>query len=915
MLAGVLAGACVAELQTSWLQSKVLAATGRQLWYRVEAGQSGEIAAPKDGPYNVQFGYTRVPDYLKRLRVRGYEVTAQARISQYFHKLMSWGINAPYHEKDQAGLRITGARKAVLYSERYPSRTYGRFEEIPRVVVESLAYIENREILNTGNPYRNPSVEWDRLTLALVDVGLNRIYSGHAVSGGSTLATQLEKMRHSPGGVTAGAGEKARQMMSASVRAYLDGESTIEARRRILKDYLNWIPLSAIAGYGEVRGLGDGLWAWYGEDFYKANLTLRRKEASAEQGRMYRAALSLLLALRRPTFFLQDNQAALWERTDGYLRLMAGEGIISKELCEAALAARVEPRDRVPAVVKRYAADKAIDGVRNQLLGMLGMDSLYDLDRLDLSVETTLDGPATRMVSTTLESFHDPLMAARSGLMGHRLLNGVTGEVVYSVLLYERTATGNLLRVQADNYDQPLNINDGTRLELGSTAKLRTLVHYLEIIAGLHRQYQGWTAEQLRKEPVYWKDKLRRWSIDYLRYAADKSLKPMLEAAMERYYWAVPDEPFFTGGGIHRFSNFESKDDYAGMTLREAFYRSVNLVFIRLMRDISWYHIMSLDGVTPATLDKDNDRVRRKYLERFADREGKQFLIKYYRDFKADISITAGKWSHPLAIWLDKYLKANPKAGLREVFEASRSERQTVYEWLFLARQKEARDKRVFIMLEEEAFGRILGSWKRVGYPFETITPSLATAIGSSGDNPAALAELAGILVNDGKRWPRSRIERLHFAQGTPMETVLERKRAAAEQVLPKEVAEVIREAMVGVVEKGTAVRAAGGLLLPDGTRMPVGGKTGTGDNRRETYGRGGVVLHSRPMNRTATFVFFVGDRYFGVVTAFVNGEEAGGFSFTSSLPVQVFKSLSPVFARVGDRDVVLSASARSLAE
>jgi hypothetical protein len=319
--------------------------------------------------------------------------------------------------------------------------------------------------------------------------------------------------------------------------------------------------------------------------------------------------------------------------------------------------------------------------------------------------------------------------------------------------------------------------------------------------------------------------------------------------------------------------------------------------------------------VTPATLDRDNDRVRRKYLERFADREGKQFLIKYYRDFKAGIAITAGKWSHPLASWLDKYLKANPKAGLREVFEASKGERQAVYEWLYLARQKEARDKRVFIMLEEEAFGRILGSWKRVGYPFETITPSLATAIGSSGDNPAALAELAGILVNDGKRWPRSRIERLHFAQGTPMETVLERKRPSAEQVLPKEVAEVIREAMVGVVEKGTAVRAAGGLLLPDGTRMPVGGKTGTGDNRRETYGRGGVVLHSRPMNRTATFVFFVGDRYFGVVTAFVNGEEAGGFSFTSSLPVQVFKNLSPVIARVGDRDVVLSASARSLAE
>ncbi|MBK6356965.1 MAG: hypothetical protein IPF44_09665, partial [Betaproteobacteria bacterium] len=39
------------------------------------------------------------------------------------------------------------------------------------------------------------------------------------------------------------------------------------ARRRIVLDFVNPAPLGGIPGYGEVIGLGDGLWAWYGQDF------------------------------------------------------------------------------------------------------------------------------------------------------------------------------------------------------------------------------------------------------------------------------------------------------------------------------------------------------------------------------------------------------------------------------------------------------------------------------------------------------------------------------------------------------------------------------------------------------------------------------------------------------------------------
>jgi membrane peptidoglycan carboxypeptidase len=69
----------------------------------------------------------------------------------------------------------------------------------------------------------------------------------------------------------------------------------------------------------------------------------------------------------------------------------------------------------------------------------------------------------------------------------------------------------------------------------------------------------------------------------------------MLDAAMERTYSANPAEGFFTGGGLHHFDNFEPEDDHKTMTVREALTRSVNLVFIRLMRDVV-RHVIA-DGV------------------------------------------------------------------------------------------------------------------------------------------------------------------------------------------------------------------------------------------------------------------------------------------------------------------------------
>jgi len=58
-------------------------------------------------------------------------------------------------------------------------------------------------------------------------------------------------------------------------------------------------------------------------------------------------------------------------------------------------------------------------------------------------------------------------------------------------------------------------------------------------------------------------------------------------------------------------------------------------------------------------------------------------------------------------------------------------------------------------------------------------------------------------------------------------------------------------------------------------------------------------VLEERHVSRTATFVFFAGERFYGVITATVIGPESGEYAFTSSLPVQVLKDLAPLLAPV----------------
>jgi membrane peptidoglycan carboxypeptidase len=552
--------------------------------------------------------------------------------------------------------------------------------------------------------------------------------------------------------------------------------------------------------------------------------------------------------------------------------------------------------------------------------------------------------------------------AKARGLTGPNLLgNEDPANVKYSVVLYEKGADRNYVRIHADSLDQPFDLNSGAKLILGSTAKLRTLVTYLDIIARLHDRYSNMPAAELRKlATAKDSDPLTRFVVGYMLDGKDKRLQAILDAAMQRRYSSNPGERFFTGGGVHTFSNFQRSDNGKNPSVELAVTTSNNLAFVRIMRDIRDFYLK--EDERNAAKDGSQANVRTDYLTRFADQEGKTYLNRFYDDFRgkkaddvlatlvsktrkvprrlaivyrsvrpeaseADLrlflykalpkakltpkqiaslydSSSIDKYSladraylagvHPLQLWLAAYLQDHEGATRTEVTEASVDERQDAYAWLFKTKSARKQDVRIRVLREQDAFRQIHLDWRKQGYPFAFLVPSLATAIGSSGDRPEALAHLMGIIQNDGVELPTVKIEKLTFAAGTPYETEMAIAPDAPRRVYPSEVAATVRKALTNVVAEGTGVRFRGAYHDLSGGPLVVGGKTGTGDNRFDTFRNGRQLSSSRVVDRTATFVFFLGDRYYGTVTAYVSGAAAARYKFTSALAVQLLKSMAP---------------------
>lgn len=979
----VLGSAAVFEANTSFFLSKYFRSVAEgKVDTEVQKGDCS-VAPPAAGPVDERLGYTHALEYRKRLEGKGFELACDEPYLK--REVLGIELFPIYDEKYQAGLRILDDTGTQLHSFDYPLRTYKDFEALPPLMVKTLLLVENRKLLADNPASQNPAIEWERFFAAMFEYGVKKpgqmlgLSSKERAAGGSTLATQIEKFRHSPDGITGSPVEKLRQMSTASVRSYMDGTDTVAHRRDLVLNYINAVPLSAYQGFGDVTGFADGYALWFGRDYKQATELLNKPTAKLsdeelrEVAKVYRETLALVMAVKQPSTYFLRNRQELENRIDAYLRdrvdedgktlppLLIETGIIDQRLRDAVLKERLSFTEYKNFTRIRSTADqKSAQALQVDLMEALGIKGLYELNRTDMTAHATIDARADRAINDFLKRARDPEVAKANGLVGFQLLDAAnTGDVVYSYTLYEKMPDGtNVIRVQTDTYDGPLNLNEGGKVELGSTAKLRTLISYLQAVEDVHGKLSGKTDEELRAMKVNPRDNITRFVANHLlTEGADKSLNAVLEASLLRTYSANPHEQFFTAGGLHTFSNFDRDENGRTFMVKEAFYKSNNLTFIRMMRDVVFYtqtHKMAID---PEIFENPASEQRKAYIQKFADAEGRQFMWRHWNEMKdlkggelgdflaaktngapAHLAVVyrsvypeapaeammefikkhctkcavepdyaklyedyaPGKFNlndrgyitniHPLQLWLAGYRYKSPDAKWEEAATASAAERVEVYKWLIESDNMQAQNSRISTMLEKEAFIHIHKTWAALGYPFEKLVASYATSIGVSGDKPSALATLGNILQNDGVRMPVMQIRSITLADGTPYKTHAPLQAGVGERVLSADIAKIVRREMQGVVELGTARRASQAVKLGDGRVLPVGGKTGTGDNRRETYARGGAVTSSVAVSRTATFTFVIDDRFYGAITAYVQGEKADNHNFTSGLTTQIFK-------------------------
>lgn len=982
--AALASSAILIEARTGMIESLIFPPLAKSNSYQVVERPAFRTATPPEGIYDQKAGYTRGEIFDDRLQ-KDFNLVAQAELRGLDGSLLGLRFAYPvYDTKPQVGLKIFDATNKPIYDARFPQQIYEKFDDLPSFLIKSLLYVESREVLDDSFSTRNHAVEIDRLFFAT----LGKIGFISTSAGGGTLGTQLEKTRHSPDGRTDGdVFEKMRQIITASERTYKNGRSTVETGRQTVVDYINAMPLSADPAFGEVNGYAVGMRAWFGEDIAEVNRVLSVPQAEISDrdlpkaAKIYRETLALIMAVKKPTAFIRKDRAGLEKRIDAFLPALESNGVITPRMKEAIANQRLSfaPPVPLPAQANLYGL-KSVTSLRiefMQTLGTKAVTDLGDLDHMDFHLKTTHDGAVSNAVQKRVLSLSDPDAAKESRILGYRLLNeGQESGVIYSVSVTENTPDAVVQRVQVDNFGGQLNLSENSKLQLGSTSKARTVDLSLKLFEDLYREYSGMSTAELRAIKVAPKDRMTRWAIDYLASPdKDKSLDAFLAATLERSYPASPYEPFFTGGGVHYFENFEPKDNGESFTIRQALAGSINLPITRLGQDIvshTIYHTMKTD---PAIFSDPHHPARKEYLDRFALREGKEFLQdawkylkgknagemmaalaakthrtpahlaiihrtvvpeaslsdfesfirkeakalspntdfeKLYENYapeKFSLAMERDKLSlqdrgyvtgiDPLALWLAAHQAQGGKAPewsskeWDDAVSSSAGARIAVYQWLMKPGKTGAQNNRIFTALEEDAFTRIHAEYKKTGYPFRELVPSLATfAMGVSGDTPAALAKFMSIHQNGGVMKPVVRFTGVDFATGTPYERRYEAKIPESVRVRSPEVSRAVLSALKNVVDNGTARRLKGKFTLSDGRELDVYAKTGTGDNRIERRASNGGLISSNAVDRTATVMVGIGDKFSMTVLAYVN-DGAGQYKFTSSLPLQVAATIA----------------------
>ena len=113
-----------------------------------------------------------------------------------------------YGEKDRAGLRIFDRERRQIYRAQFPERVFPDFASIPQPRGEQPAVHRGSLPVRSAKPGAQPGDRMEPLRAGRRGAGRRLFVPDADAGGGSTLATQIEKFRHSPQAVAPAASAK-----------------------------------------------------------------------------------------------------------------------------------------------------------------------------------------------------------------------------------------------------------------------------------------------------------------------------------------------------------------------------------------------------------------------------------------------------------------------------------------------------------------------------------------------------------------------------------------------------------------------------------------------------------------------------------------------------------------------------------
>ena len=195
--------------------------------------------------------------------------------------------------KDAGGAHILDRRGRASMPRCYPPSAYKSFDRDPARGGRLAALHREPRAPRPDATHLNPAVEWDRFAAGGAQRSAGSRSAGTPTRpGGSTLATQLEKLRHSPEGRTVGAAREAEaDVHGGGARVPRRPREPALAPRGGGRLHQLRCRSRRCRGAARSRACGDGLEAWFGPDFDAVNRLLldARTPSPPRRGLAYRA--------------------------------------------------------------------------------------------------------------------------------------------------------------------------------------------------------------------------------------------------------------------------------------------------------------------------------------------------------------------------------------------------------------------------------------------------------------------------------------------------------------------------------------------------------------------------------------------------------------------------------------------------